>query len=85
MRYFLALVFPPLAALIYGGLGTCILNVLLCFLAIVPGIIHAILVVNKHDKDKMHNQMMAALQQQTQLQIAQLQQQQMLNQSSLPK
>ena len=89
MRYFLALVLPPVAALIYGGIGAFLLNLILFVTGIGPWI-HALLIVIKKDKMDMHQQMMHAMQQQSQLQMAQLQQQQMmmqqqmLNQSALP-
>lgn len=45
MMYLLAIVFPPLAVLFCGKPVQFLLNLLLCFLGWVPGMIHAILVV----------------------------------------
>lgn len=38
-----------------------ILNIILCFLAYIPGVIHAILVVNKYYADKRHKEMLDAI------------------------
>jgi uncharacterized membrane protein YqaE (UPF0057 family) len=46
MRYIIAFVFPPGAVLFYGGLRRAILNVFLTLCLWVPGVIHALAVVN---------------------------------------
>lgn len=51
MRYLLALIVPPLAVLLCGKPVKALLNLLLWFLGIVPGVIHAILVINEHKAD----------------------------------
>lgn len=61
MKILLALFLPPVAAFLYGGLGTAILNVLLCCLAVVPGIVHAIYVVTQYDADKRIDRLAAAM------------------------
>jgi len=48
MLYLLAIVFPPLAVLLCGRPITALLNVFLTLLFWLPGVIHAILVVNEH-------------------------------------
>lgn len=48
MLYLLALVAPPIAVLIAGGPLKSLLNVFLCLLLIVPGIIHAFKVVGNY-------------------------------------
>ena len=48
MLYLLAIVAPPLAVLIAGKLHQVPINILLCLLLIVPGIIHAFKVVSNH-------------------------------------
>jgi uncharacterized membrane protein YqaE (UPF0057 family) len=48
MRYFLCFLFPPIAVLTTGRMGSLILNILLTLLFWVPGIIHAILTVNDY-------------------------------------
>ena len=52
MRYFLAIVLPPVAVLLCGKPFQFLLNIVLTLLGWVPGIIHAILVVNGHLEDK---------------------------------
>ena len=52
MRYFLAIILPPLAVLLCGKPIQFILNILLTLLGWIPGVIHAILVVNSHLADK---------------------------------
>jgi uncharacterized membrane protein YqaE (UPF0057 family) len=51
MRYPLALIVPPLAVLSCGRPITALFNVLLWALLIVPGVIHARLVVSQHQAD----------------------------------
>lgn len=79
MRYFLALFAPPIAALIYGGIGSFILNLILFITGVGPWI-HALLIVIKKDKMDQHQQMMNALNLQTGVQMAQLKQQQIMQQ-----
>ena len=52
MRYFLAIVLPPLAVLLCGKPIQFVLNILLTLLGWIPGVVHAILVVNSHLADK---------------------------------
>lgn len=59
MRYFLCFLCPPIAILTTGKLGSMLLNIILTIFLWVPGIIHAILVVNKYYEDKRHRQLMA--------------------------
>jgi uncharacterized membrane protein YqaE (UPF0057 family) len=58
MRYFLCFLCPPIAILTTGKLGAMLLNIILTIFLWVPGIIHAILVVNKYYDDKRHRQFM---------------------------
>ena len=62
MRYLFAIILPPLAVLMCGKLGQAVLNVLLCLCFVIPGMIHAILVVNKFYADKRHLEMLNAMQ-----------------------
>ena len=48
MLYLLAIVAPPIAVLACGKPGTALLNCGLTLLFWIPGVIHAILVVNEH-------------------------------------
>jgi uncharacterized membrane protein YqaE (UPF0057 family) len=59
MRYFLCFLCPPLAILTTGKIGALILNIILTLFFWIPGIIHAILVVNKFYDDRRHRQFMA--------------------------
>lgn len=52
MLYLLAIVLPPVAVLIAGKPFQALLNIGLTLLAVVPGIIHALLVVSNHYADK---------------------------------
>ena len=48
MLYLLAIVLPPLAVLLTGRPLQALLNVLLTLFFWIPGVLHAILVVNEH-------------------------------------
>ena len=61
MRYLLAIILPPVAVLLCGKPVQFFLNLLLCLLFVIPGIIHAILVVNKLYADRRHKEMVAAV------------------------
>ena len=52
MRYILAIIFPPLAVLLCGKPVQAFFNFFLTLLGWIPGVIHAILVVNSHKADK---------------------------------
>ncbi|MHC4636559.1 MAG: YqaE/Pmp3 family membrane protein [Planctomycetota bacterium] len=52
MRYFFAIILPPLAVLLCGKPLQFILNIFLTLFFWIPGVIHAILVVNSHLADK---------------------------------
>jgi uncharacterized membrane protein YqaE (UPF0057 family) len=52
MLYLLAIVLPPVAVLACGKPGTAVLNCFLTLLLWIPGVIHAILVVNEHKSDQ---------------------------------
>lgn len=52
MLYLLAVVLPPVAVLMAGKPLQALLNVGLCFLLFIPGIIHAWMVVSNHYQDK---------------------------------
>ncbi len=61
MLYLLAVVLPPVAVLIAGKPFQALLNVLLCFLFVIPGIIHAIMVVHNHYADKRTDRLVNAV------------------------
>ncbi len=61
MRYFLAILLPPLAVLLCGKPIQFILNIFLTLLGWIPGVIHAILVVNGHLADKRTGKIVSAM------------------------
>lgn len=63
MLYLLAIVFPPAAVFLCGKPVQALLNLLLTLLGWVPGIIHAILVVNSRNADKRNDKLIKAMQQ----------------------
>jgi uncharacterized membrane protein YqaE (UPF0057 family) len=63
MRYFIAIVLPPLAVLLCGKPVQFLLNIVLTLFFWVPGMIHAILVVHEHLEDKRANRIVQAVQQ----------------------
>lgn len=52
MLYLLAIICPPVAVLLAGKPIQALLNLLLTFLVWIPGVIHAILVINEKKADK---------------------------------
>ncbi len=61
MHYFLCFLFPPIAVLTTGRVGSFILSVILTLLFWVPGIIYAILVVNDYYEAKRHRQIIRVM------------------------
>ncbi len=51
MRYLLAILLPPLAVLLCGKPFLAILNLLLTLCFWIPGVVHALFVVNSHLAD----------------------------------
>lgn len=66
MRYLIAILLPPLAVLLCGKPFQAILNIFLTLLFWVPGIIHAVLVVNNHLEDKRANRIIKAMKERSQ-------------------
>ncbi len=60
MRYFLCFICPPLAIFTTGKMGSFVLNIILTLFFWVPGIIHAILVVNKFYEDRRYRKLISA-------------------------
>ena len=52
LRYFFCVVFPPVAVLMTGRIGSFLLSILLTFLGWIPGVIHACLVVNDYHEEQ---------------------------------
>ena len=63
MLYFLAIILPPLAVLFCGKPVQFLLNLVLTLLFWLPGVIHAILVVNNHLADKRADKIVKAVKQ----------------------
>jgi len=61
MRYFIAIVLPPLAVLLCGKPIQFVLNIFLTLLFWIPGMIHAILVVHSHLADKRTEKVVQAI------------------------
>lgn len=56
LRFVLGIVLPPVGVFLTYGLGpTLLINVLLCLLGWIPGIIHAVWAIAKHE-EKMNKQ-----------------------------
>ncbi|HTO16714.1 MAG TPA: YqaE/Pmp3 family membrane protein [Edaphocola sp.] len=51
MKWILCIVFPPLGVIAGGGSGLDFgLNFVLCFLGVIPGMLHALYICNKYEK-----------------------------------
>jgi uncharacterized membrane protein YqaE (UPF0057 family) len=61
MIYLIAIIFPPLAVLLKGKPIQALLNCVFSLFFWIPGVIHALLVINKSDADKRHNEMIQAV------------------------
>lgn len=61
MLYLLALLLPPVAVLLAGKPIQALLNILLTLAFIVPGVIHALLVVHNYYADKRTDRMVRAV------------------------
>ena len=61
MRYFLAILLPPIAVLLCGKPGQMILNIILTLLGWIPGVIHALFVVHNHLADKRNQELVDAI------------------------
>ncbi|WP_232696839.1 YqaE/Pmp3 family membrane protein [Brevibacillus daliensis] len=61
MLFLLAIICPPLAVLFAGRPGSAILNLILTLCLWIPGVIHAILVVNDAKSDKRNKKLIRAM------------------------
>lgn len=59
--YLLAIIIPPLAVLLCGKPGQAILNFFLCLLLFVPGVIHALFVVNERKARQRQEELVAVI------------------------
>jgi uncharacterized membrane protein YqaE (UPF0057 family) len=65
MRYLLAIILPPAAVLLCGKPFQAILNLVLTLCLWVPGVLHALFVVNSHLADKRTEKLIATVKQET--------------------
>jgi uncharacterized membrane protein YqaE (UPF0057 family) len=61
MRYLFAIILPPLAVLLCGKPIQAVLNCILCLFLWVPGVVHALFVVNSHLADKRTDRLIRAM------------------------
>lgn len=61
MRYFFAVVLPPLAVLLCWRPISALFNILLCLLGFLPGIIHALFIVADHNAARRDKALVRAL------------------------
>jgi uncharacterized membrane protein YqaE (UPF0057 family) len=60
--YLLAILLPPVAVLICGKPIQAFINLILCLLLYIPGMVHAIMVVNEYKADRRAEKMGKELQ-----------------------
>jgi uncharacterized membrane protein YqaE (UPF0057 family) len=65
MRYLLAIILPPVAVLLCGKPVQAVLNLILTMCFWIPGVVHALFVVNSHLADKRAEKMILAVKQET--------------------
>ena len=63
MRYFLCIILPPISVLTTGKIITFILNLILTLCFWLPGVIHAIIVVNSFYADRRNDKLIKAMKQ----------------------
>lgn len=61
MRYFLAIILPPLAVFLCAKPIQALLNLFLTILGWIPGVIHALFVVHSHLQDKRTDKIINAM------------------------
>ncbi len=59
--YLIALICPPLAILLTGKVFQAVLNVPLCLLFFIPGVVHAFAVVSQSNANRHTNKLVKAL------------------------
>jgi uncharacterized membrane protein YqaE (UPF0057 family) len=64
MLYLLAILLPPVAVLMVGKPGQALLNLVFCLFFWIPGIIHALLVVNAAMADRRNQAVIDAIKEQ---------------------
>ena len=61
MRYFLAIILPPLAVFLCAKPIQALLNLFLTILGWIPGVIHALFVVHSHLQEKQTDKIIDAV------------------------
>ena len=61
MRYLFAIILPPLAVLLCGKPVQFFLNIVLTLLGWIPGVVHALFIVNAHLADKRTDKIVQAI------------------------
>lgn len=61
MKYILAIFLPPVAVLLCGKPMAALLNLLLCLLLWIPGVIHAFIVIAETNADKRTDKLVKAM------------------------
>lgn len=61
MIYVFAILLPPLALLWRGRAGAALVNVLLCCLLLLPGVVHACVVIGRMDADAREERLLRRL------------------------
>jgi len=64
MLYLLAIFLPPVAVLLAGRPGSALLNLILCLLFYIPGVIHAMLVIHDAKAEKRNEKLIRVMQEQ---------------------
>jgi len=62
--YILCIILPPLAALIAGGFFSFLFNLVFTLLCWIPGVIHAVMVVNNSKAEKRNKRLIKAIEKQ---------------------
>lgn len=65
MLYLVAILLPPLAVLLTGRPFQALLNFLLTLMLWIPGVIHALFVVQEHKADKRQKALIEAMRRQS--------------------
>lgn len=61
MRYLFAVLLPPVAVLMCGKPVQAVLSLVLTLLGWLPGVIHAVLVVNNYEADRRNRELIRAM------------------------
>ena len=64
MLYLLAIILPPVAVLLCGKPMQAVINLVLTLLFWIPGMLHALFVVNSHLADKRNDKLIRAVERQ---------------------